>query len=137
MIGVAEQVGRGQDRPGRDLLGDILGRDIAHFQVAALHGDQLGALLEQRAAVIAVERELVADAIGEVLHHLGANVLRRKDGREVQFHLVLCRRGRAWRDEGRGHTGGQQRASREFHHGCYLPSQMFTTVNFRHRESCH
>jgi hypothetical protein len=45
VVGVAEQVGRGQDRPGGDLVGDVLGRDVAHLEIAALQGDELGALL--------------------------------------------------------------------------------------------
>ena len=57
VVGVAEEVGRGNDRPGRDLVRDVLGRDVAHLEIAALHGDEFGALLEQRAAVVGLQRE--------------------------------------------------------------------------------
>jgi hypothetical protein len=37
------------------LVRDVLGRDVAHVEVAALHGDKLRSLLEQRAAVIGLQ----------------------------------------------------------------------------------
>jgi hypothetical protein len=48
MGGIAEEIGRGQHRPFRDLVGNILRRDVAHLQIAALQRDKLRALLEQR-----------------------------------------------------------------------------------------
>ena len=75
VVGVAEQVGRGQDRPGGHLLGDVLRRDVAHLEVVALQGDQLGALLEQRAVVERLELEVGLDVLGEHLDHVGADVL--------------------------------------------------------------
>lgn len=71
-------------------------------ELVALQRDELGALAEQRAAVIALEIELVADRIGELLHHFGADVLVGEHGREAQLHLVLsgCGTGHAERDDG-------------------------------------
>ena len=70
MVGVAEQVGRGQDRPRRDLLGDVLRRDVAHLEVVALQGDQLRALLEQRAVVERLDVEVAVDVLREHLDHV-------------------------------------------------------------------
>ncbi len=75
MLGVAEQVGRGQDRPRGDLVGDVLRRDVAHLEIAALQRDEFGALAEQRSAVVQLELEVFRDRLGEPLHHLGADVL--------------------------------------------------------------
>ena len=46
MLVVAEQVGGGQQRPGRNLLGNVGRRQVAQLQVVALKRDELGALLE-------------------------------------------------------------------------------------------
>src|SRR3546814_15459115 len=94
VLGIAEQVGRGQHRPGGNLLGDVLGRDLAHFQVAALDGDQFGALLEEIAAVVALDGEVVLDGPGANLNHLGSDVLLREDGLEAQHRHVLRKRPR-------------------------------------------
>ena len=58
VVGVAEDVGRGQDRELRHLVGDVLRRDVAHLEVAALQRDELGALLEEVAAVVGLEHEV-------------------------------------------------------------------------------
>ena len=83
MRGVAEKIAGSDDRPGRDLLGDVLRRDVAHLEIAALQGDELGALLEEIAAVVALEDEVVLDGVGEHFHHLGADVLLGEDRREA------------------------------------------------------
>ena len=75
MVGVAEQVRRSQDRPCRDLLGNILRRDIAHLQVVALQGDQLRALLEQGPVVEGLHFEIALDLFREHLDHPRADVL--------------------------------------------------------------
>ena len=95
VVGVAEQIGRGEDGPRRDLVGDVLRRDVAHLEVVALHGDELGALLEQRAAVIGLELEaLRLHVLAEPLHHFGPDVLLREDSGEPQ----VCGRLRSeWR----------------------------------------
>jgi len=89
VVSVAEEIRRGQDRPGRDLVGDVLGRDVAHFQVATLDCHEFGALLEQGAAEIRLERIALAERRPEALHHFGANVLLREDSREAQLTLFL------------------------------------------------
>ena len=81
VVGVPEEVGRGNDRPGRDLVRDVLGRDVAHLEIAALHRDEFGALLEQRAAVVGLQREADGfDVLPEALHHLRPDVLLGEDG---------------------------------------------------------
>ncbi len=91
MVGIAEEIGGGEDGPFGDLIGDVLRRDVAHLQIAALEGDELGALLEQRAAIIGLQLEVAGDRLAEHLHHLGADVLLGKDGREAEDRLVLSR----------------------------------------------
>src|SRR3546814_15499189 len=76
-------------------------RDVAHLEVAALEGDELGALLEEGAAVVALEGEVAFDGVGEHLHHLGADVLLGEDGREAQRRLVLRKSGHARSEERR------------------------------------
>ena len=77
VIAVAEQVGRGHQRPSRHLLRDISRREVAHFEVAALQGDELGALLEQRVAPEGLELEVVFDRGAERLIGLGTQILLR------------------------------------------------------------
>ena len=127
MRGVAEQVGGGEDRPGRDLLGDVLRGDVAHLEIAALQGDELGALLEQGAAVIALEDEVVLDRVGEHLHHLGADVLLREHGREAQLRLVLRER-RARRRQRRAGRCRSEVTARRWHVHGLLPVRSFCVV---------
>lgn len=61
VIHIAEQIGRGQDRPCRDLVGDVLRGDVAHLQIAALQGDQFRTLAEQCAAVVHLEAVIFRD----------------------------------------------------------------------------
>ena len=75
MRSIAEKIGGSDDRPGGDLLGDVLRSDVAHLEIAALQCDKLGSLLEEIAAVVALEDEVVLDGVGEHFHHLGADVL--------------------------------------------------------------
>ena len=118
---VAEEIAGRQDRPGRDLLGNVLRRDIAHLQVTALQRHELRALLEQVAAVIALEGEVVPDGVVEHLHHLGADVLLREDGGEAQLWLVLRERRNGTR-EGKGCGSCQRLAACEIErHWQYLP----------------
>ena len=74
VVGIAEQVGRGQQRPGRDLFGDIRRREVAEIEIVALEGDELGTLLEQRVAPIRLEVEIVLDGRAEGLVGLGPRV---------------------------------------------------------------
>src|SRR4051812_4457386 len=60
MIGITEEIGGRDDGPSRDLVGDILRRDIAHLEIAALHRDELGPLLEQGAAIIGLESKALS-----------------------------------------------------------------------------
>jgi hypothetical protein len=93
VVRVAEQVGRGEQGPRRDLLGEILGGDEGHFQIAALHRDQLGALLEQGGAEVWLEVRDRSDLLAEHPHRVGPDVLLRDDGREAERRCVL-RKGR-------------------------------------------
>ncbi len=55
---IAHQVAGGEDRIFRNERRDILRRDHADFEVAALHRLDLGALREQRAVVVDLHVEL-------------------------------------------------------------------------------
>ena len=108
MIRVAEQISRSQDRPLGHLVCDVLRRDVAHLQVAALERDELGALLEQVAAVVAFECELTGDVLREHLHHVRADVLFGEHRGEAKLRLLL-RDGRQrdrWRPAHRSKPGG-------------------------------
>src|SRR5262249_5755789 len=108
------------DRPGWNLLRDILRGDVAHLKVVTLDGDELGPLLEQRAAVISLEDEVVFDRISEHLHHVRADILLGKDGREAQLRLILRKDG-----EGCGssdQSGADKKVTtRHMHCHCLLP----------------
>ena len=93
MVVVAEQIGRGQQRPGRNLLGDVGRRQVAEFEVVALQGDELGALLEQRVAPVGLEIEVVLHRRGERLVALGAKICFGEGDRQPQlrFRLTLRR----------------------------------------------
>ncbi|MBO0237178.1 hypothetical protein, partial [Vibrio parahaemolyticus] len=68
-----------------NLVGDVLRGDIAHLEIAALHGDELGALFEQGAAEVGLQGEAPPLNIGgNALHHLGADVLLREHGGEAK-----------------------------------------------------
>src|SRR4030095_1804335 len=89
VVCVPEQVGRRQDRPRGNLLRDVLRRDVAELQVVPLERDELGPLLEQRAAKVRFHRVVGFDVLGEALHHVGADVLVREYGGEAQLWFVL------------------------------------------------
>ena len=111
VVGVAEQIGGGQERPGRDLLGDVLRREIGHLDIAALHGDQLGALLEQRAVEKRLEIVAVLDGLAEGLERFGADVLLRGDGGEAELLLRLCLRGAGGTECNQRGSGSQHRTA--------------------------
>ena len=110
MVGVAEGVGGRQDRPCHQLLGDVLRRDVAHLEVVALQRDELGALLEQRAAVERLDLEVALDVLGEHPDHVGADVLVREHRGEAQRGLVLRPGGHDLRRGQRG-AGLEQRTT--------------------------
>ena len=83
VVGVAEQVGGGDDRELGHLVGDVLRRDVAQLEVAALQRHELGALLEQVAAVVGLDGEVLADRLGELLGHLRPDVLVGEDCRKA------------------------------------------------------
>jgi hypothetical protein len=107
VVRVAEQVGGGEDRPGWDLLGDVLRRDVAHLEVAALHGDELGALLEQRAAEEVLDVEATTDLLAEHPERLGADVLVADHRSKAKFRLRLCEDGGGREQCCRSSTGGK------------------------------
>jgi hypothetical protein len=90
MIVVAEQERRRQQRPGRNLLGDVCRREIAQVEVVALKRDQLGALLEERVAPVRLEIEIVLDRSGERLVGLGAQVGLGEGTAEAELLPGLC-----------------------------------------------
>ena len=81
MLRIAHQIAGGEDRIFRDQRGDVLGRDHAHFQIAALHRLDLGALGEERAVVMDLDVELArgrgVQLLLEDLESLGLPFLRR------------------------------------------------------------
>jgi len=89
MLGIAEQIGRRQDRKGRDLVLDILRRDVAHLKVAPLERHQFSPMFEKCRPIVAVEGIAIAKGGCEFLHHFGADILLRKHGREVQLDRAL------------------------------------------------
>jgi hypothetical protein len=108
VIGVAEQVGGGHHRPGRDLPRDVLRRDVRHLQVAALHRDQLRPLAVERGVEVQFELELVLQRLGGAAHRVGADVLVGKDRCEADLPLRLRpgRQCRARGERGRGRDRG-------------------------------
>src|SRR5690606_34032550 len=102
--GVAEEVTRRHDGPGRNLVGDVLRGDLAHLEISALEGDEFRALLEKISAVIAFKREVVGDRLGKLLHHVGADVLLGEHGRKAQFWLILSESRERSERTGRGGT---------------------------------
>ena len=103
MVCIAEQIGRGQQCPGRNLLGDVLRSDVAHFEVVTLQCHQLGTLFEQRGVEVRLDLEVGRDGLGELLHHFSANVLVREHGGKTQGGLRLC--------PGRQHRRGGERSA--------------------------
>src|SRR5690606_37668981 len=93
---ISEQIAGCYNRPGRDLLGNVLRGDIPHLEIAALQRDELRPLLEKFAAIIALKREIVRNRVSELLHHFSADVLLREHRREAKFRLFLgeCRKRR-------------------------------------------
>ena len=90
VVGVAKQVGRGKDRPGGYLFRDVLGSDVAHFEVVALKRYQFCSLAEQRRVQVHLDLEIAGDLLGELVHHVGANVLVGKHGCEADVWWALC-----------------------------------------------
>lgn len=79
--------------------------------VAMTMDDKLGPLLEEVAAVIGLEHELGADGLGELLHHLRADVLVREDRGEAQGLRILAQRRKrqtAGQRCGKKHTAGNR-----------------------------
>ena len=68
-------------------------REVAHFEIAALQGDELGALLEQRVAPVGLELEVVLHRRAERLVGLGAQVLLGEGAAEPQLGFALGPRG--------------------------------------------
>ena len=77
VVVVAEQVGCAQDRGVRDLVVEIENGERPHVEVAALHGRQFRALLEERCAMVGFEVEAVAKA--------GAEGIAQRGGADVGF----------------------------------------------------
>src|SRR6266568_3711498 len=102
MVGIAKKIRRRQDRPRRDLLGNILRRDVAQLQVVALQGDQLRALLEQSPVVEGLHFEIAPDLLREHLDHARANVFVGEYRGEAQRGLRL----RSGRQRVRGGKSG-------------------------------
>ena len=120
VVGVAEDVGRGQDRELGHLVGDVLRRDVAHLEVAALERDELGALLEQVAAVVGLEGEALAERLGELLRHLRPDVLVREHRGEAQL-LACPARARAARGRRRWRRPTKARRESETVMAGFLP----------------
>ena len=93
VVGIAEQIRRRQYGPRRQLLGDVLRRNVADLEIVALHGDELGSLFEQRAAQVQLELEVPLDVLGKHAHHVRADVLVGKHRGEPQRRPVLPPRG--------------------------------------------
>jgi hypothetical protein len=125
VVRVAEHIGRGQDRELRHLVGDVLRRDVAHLEVAALQRHELGPLLEEVAPEIGLERKVRGDRLGELLRHLGPDVLVRKDGGEAQHRLVLRER----RQRGKRHAGRDHGAAGEACNHLILPGAFIALPN--------
>ena len=93
------QIAGREDRPFRNLLGDVECGDHRHLEVAALHGGRLGALLEQRAVQMDLHVELARRALLEFLlehrQHLGVPVGINRRRRDPELDRISGRgRGR-------------------------------------------
>ena len=118
---VADKVAGGKQRVFGNLLGDVLHRDECHFEVAALHGDRFGTLLEEGARVVDLDVEApgrrLFQAVLEHREHPDMPVLGRSRRRYAHdlFLLGLAEAGRedqCSRREGSekdGHHGDRQR----------------------------
>ena len=115
------RISGGQQRPGRDLLGDVGRREIAQVEIVALQRDQLGALLEQRVAPVRLEIEVVLDRGGEGLVGLGAKIGFGERAAEAQLRScsarLRLRRSERERDSARRH----QRAAGDLRSCVVLP----------------
>jgi hypothetical protein len=83
VVSVAEQVGRGHHRPGRDLPREVLRRQVRHLHIAALDRDEFRALAEQRGVQVQLDVEVAGEVALEAAHRLGADVLVGEDGGEA------------------------------------------------------
>ena len=92
VIVVAEEIGRGHQRPGRYLLGDVGRSKIAQLEILSLERDELGALLEQSVAPVGLEVEVVLHRCRERLVALGAQIGFGEGCGEAQlrFRLSVC-----------------------------------------------
>jgi len=80
---------------------NILRRQIAHLEVAALKRDLFGSLLEQRVDPVRFESELVLDGSCKRLVGVRSRILLGECAREAQLGLRLrvCRRQRPGRQQ--------------------------------------
>lgn len=109
MVHVAEQVGGGHHRPGRDLAREVLRRKVRHLHIAALQRNKLGALPEQGGVQVQLDVEVGGEVALEAAHGLPADVLVGEDGGEAQALAGLGLRrdgGGGGECGGRGHQGG-------------------------------
>ena len=93
--GIADEIAGREDRPLVDLARDVLRGDEGHVEIAALHGADLGALLEERRAEMDLELEIGCRRLQLLLHHgqhLGVPVAVDGRGRDAQLGLLgACR----------------------------------------------
>ena len=68
------EIGGAEDAAFRHLVVEIVDGEVRHVEIAALHGGELGALLEQRRPVIGLEVELIAEAVAEGLSQLAVRM---------------------------------------------------------------
>ena len=115
MLRIAHQIAGGEDRIFRDQRGDVLGRDHAHFQIAALHRLDLGALGEERAVVMDLDVELAGcggvELLLEDLECLGLPLLRRAGRRDPEGLRIGPAGAREERHREGGSTARENRAA--------------------------
>ena len=131
VIDVAEQIGGRHHRPGGDLTREILRRQVRHLDIAALDGDQLRALAEQRRVQMQLDIEVARQVALKALHRIGADILVGEDRGEADAAALL---GLGLQDRRGGKRGGcreQRTASGERWHGrfpsldCHWPRHGF------------
>ena len=85
VFGIAEQIGRGQQRPCRNLLRNIRRREIAQIEVVTLERDQLRALFEKGVAPVRLKIEVVFDRRSEGFVGFGAQIGFRERAAEAKL----------------------------------------------------
>jgi len=126
VLGIAQQVAGGEDRPGGDQSRQFLRRGDRHFEVAAGNRLKLGALLEERGVPVRLQRREILHGRAEDFGHRHGALVRRCHGcRKAQGHaLRQCRR-HAGPEGGTGRASQrgipQQGAAIEFHRHAFLP----------------